>query len=68
MHSSALVIVVGIVFHAVYIWSIFDIYFKSPIIHGMKPVSPLSPPPVRDFELQMALLILNCRLNDWFCL
>ncbi|KMZ72096.1 putative GPI ethanolamine phosphate transferase [Zostera marina] len=31
-------IILGIVLHALYMLSIFDIYFKTPIIHGMDPV------------------------------
>ncbi|GMH11553.1 hypothetical protein Nepgr_013394 [Nepenthes gracilis] len=33
-------VVLGIVLHAVYMLSIFDIYFKTPIVHGMDPVFP----------------------------
>ena len=69
-------VVLGVVLHAVYMLSIFDIYFKTPIVHGMKPVTPrfTSPakrlvllvgnscmPPARQFiPNKTSLLVLPC--------
>ena len=30
----------GIIFHIVFVFSIFDIYFRSPIVHGMRDYMP----------------------------
>eukprot|EP01018_Ginkgo_biloba_P022729 Gb_08705 [translate_table: standard] len=47
-------VVMGIVLHAVYMLSIFDIYFKSPIVHGMDPVAPRIKPPAKRLVLFIA--------------
>ena len=40
-------ILVGIGIHLVFFYSIFDIYFTSPIVHGMSPHSSPLPPPAK---------------------
>ncbi|KAL8162147.1 hypothetical protein V2J09_013636 [Rumex salicifolius] len=47
-------VVVGILLHAVYMLSIFDIYFKSPIVHGMDPVTPRFSAPAKRLVLLVA--------------
>ncbi|PON75994.1 GPI ethanolamine phosphate transferase [Trema orientale] len=47
-------VVLGVVLHAVYMLSIFDIYFKSPIVHGMDPVTPRFHAPAKRLVLLVA--------------
>ena len=42
--STKFLIILGILFHCLYMFSIVDIYFRSPLVHGMKPHSPNMPP------------------------
>lgn len=48
-------VILGVVLHAVYMLSIFDIYFKTPIVHGMHPVKPrFKAPPAKRLVLLVA--------------
>ncbi|CAM8985059.1 unnamed protein product [Rhodiola kirilowii] len=47
-------VVLGVILHAVYMLSIFDIYFKSPIVHGMDLVSPRFNAPAKRLVLLVA--------------
>ncbi|XP_068642685.1 GPI ethanolamine phosphate transferase 1 isoform X2 [Aristolochia californica] len=47
-------VVLGVVLHSVYLLSIFDIYFKTPIVHGMEPVKPRFVAPAKRLVLLVA--------------
>lgn len=48
-------VVLGVILHAVYMLSIFDIYFKTPIVHGMDPVKPRFHAPAKRLVLLVGL-------------
>eukprot|EP01121_Diplochlamys_sp_Union-15-3_P004082 TRINITY_DN14053_c0_g1_i1.p1 TRINITY_DN14053_c0_g1~~TRINITY_DN14053_c0_g1_i1.p1 ORF type:complete len:367 (-),score=45.79 TRINITY_DN14053_c0_g1_i1:74-1081(-) len=50
-HRTEAIIVLGLVFHGVYLFSIFDIYFRSPLVHGMEPQKIDLPPPAKRLVL-----------------
>lgn len=55
-------VVLGVVLHSLYMLSIFDIYFKSPIVSGMEP-EPLGIPPPAN---RLVLFIGACRIASLF--
>lgn len=57
-------VVLGVVLHAVYMLSIFDIYFKSPIVHGMDLVTPRFKAPAKRLVLLVGtpIFLLNFTL------
>ncbi|KFM71110.1 GPI ethanolamine phosphate transferase 1, partial [Stegodyphus mimosarum] len=44
----------GVIIHTIFLYSVFDVYFKSPIIHGMTPYSTPLPAPAKRLVLIVA--------------
>lgn len=59
----------GVILHAVYMMSIFDIYFKTPIVHGMDPVTPRFKAPAKRLVLLVGTSYVESRSTClWNCL
>ncbi|KAL8132418.1 hypothetical protein AgCh_008062 [Apium graveolens] len=48
------IVILGVILHAIYMLSIFDIYFKTPIVHGMDLVTPSFSAPAKRLVLLVA--------------
>lgn len=53
-------VVLGVILHAVYMLSIFDIYFKTPIVHGLDPVRPRFSGPAKRLVLLVGRPSISC--------
>lgn len=68
LSKEVLVVLVAIIFHGLYTWSIFDIFFRSPLIHGTTPTIPPENSPANRLVLFVGIscetTLLNFKLAD----
>ena len=57
--SIAGLLVLGIVFHLVYIGTVFDCYFASPVVHGMRQYK------LPQAQAKRLVLIVGARTQLW---
>jgi len=57
-------VLLGVILHAVYMLSIFDIYFKSPVVRGVNPVPPRFSAPAKRLVLLVGMML---RLKIYTC-
>jgi len=55
-YSRRIVLFLGIIFHLVQLGSIFDIYFVTPLVHGMREYKPDVPAPAKRVILVVGMI------------
>ncbi|UIZ28612.1 hypothetical protein KXD40_009309 [Peronospora effusa] len=62
-HGLAHLLLLGVLFHAVYVFSIFDIYFTSPVVPHIESVTYTTSPPAKRIVIFVAD---GCRADKFF--